>query len=288
MSFTVQHHSPLQQEGTRRYHSSSTGFVRHDSARDSILPLADVACQMASIDCYSPSSPDLHNDHQLLSNIPSRCDSQLQMLQALHKYLKPAMDEEVATQGRKRKRSSSAMRKEKEQEEDEERRKEKKAKLLFGRSASDDEHSNNKGDDSEKEYEALGLRIAEEDEEDEEDERSCMVKSPKKNRHENSCAFSGSGSKSSRSESDSVQQRRRATPFQAAYLEYAFRINPRPDATAKYHISQHINMSTQRIGIWFQNKRARMKKGKTSTVPHLVGTGSIVDHSVPPVNHLGE
>jgi len=271
-----------QQETRTSRLTTSTHRLDCAAAREAILPLAEVACQMASLEYSRPPQPQ---DCLRNTRGPSVCNPQLQMLHALHKYLQPATDE-ATNQGRKRKRSlgSRGPKNEKGKEaeaeaEEEERRQEKKTKLdiLLLPSSDDDSNGKQSGGEGDDSSEEASLSIDEDEEGEEEMEEGTVLMKDK-----------GSKKPTSDSDSSSVQHRRRATPFQAAYLEYAFRINPRPDATAKYHISQHINMSTQRIGIWFQNKRARIKKGKTATVPYIVATGSIVDHSVPPVNHLGE
>ena len=266
------------------------------------------------------SSPQVAGGQQpLFSGIPSsssrgypQADTQLRMLQALELYLRPnasvteeersrptRMDDEVIL-SRKRKRFELKGTKT-------ERKRNPTAEKKAKWTTSSNEFKTSQGDDSEKEEEAPALRIAEDEEEYYEDGGDGSEEELKydSDTMSTSSRVKLEGGKKTR-ESGSTQHRRRATPFQAAYLEYAFRINPRPDATAKYHISQHIGMSTQRVGIWyvpcllcnqqlnnqipsrFQNKRARMKKGNTCMIPVAAMEGSVVDHSVPPVNHMAE
>jgi len=55
-------------------------------------------------------------------------------------------------------------------------------------------------------------------------------------------------------------RRKRATPEQVFILEQVFDMNPLPTAATKKELAKRIGMSHRQIQVWFQNKRARMKR----------------------------
>eukprot|EP01087_Luapelamoeba_hula_P003859 TRINITY_DN1373_c1_g1_i3.p1 TRINITY_DN1373_c1_g1~~TRINITY_DN1373_c1_g1_i3.p1 ORF type:complete len:815 (-),score=195.80 TRINITY_DN1373_c1_g1_i3:57-2501(-) len=55
-------------------------------------------------------------------------------------------------------------------------------------------------------------------------------------------------------------KRQRATPEQIELLEKVFGVTPLPTAQTKAELSQRTGMSQRRIQVWFQNKRARLKR----------------------------
>jgi hypothetical protein len=56
------------------------------------------------------------------------------------------------------------------------------------------------------------------------------------------------------------EKRKRATPQQLKLLEEVFAVDPFPAREAKQLLAQKLGMSIRSITIWFQNKRARLKK----------------------------
>lgn len=53
---------------------------------------------------------------------------------------------------------------------------------------------------------------------------------------------------------------KRATPEQVAALEQVFAVNTHPNSALKYELSRKLHMTPRRVQVWFQNKRARLKK----------------------------
>jgi len=60
--------------------------------------------------------------------------------------------------------------------------------------------------------------------------------------------------------SSNPKKRKRASPQQVALLENIFTVEPLPNTATKQRISQELGMTPRRVTIWFQNKRARLKK----------------------------
>lgn len=61
--------------------------------------------------------------------------------------------------------------------------------------------------------------------------------------------------------------RRQASAGQVSLLEEVFALEPIPTALTKARLSQLLDMPTKRIQIWFKNKRARQKKGRSRKEP---------------------
>jgi hypothetical protein len=61
------------------------------------------------------------------------------------------------------------------------------------------------------------------------------------------------------------QRRRRATPKQLRVLEKVFALEPFPNAQLKKLLSDRLDMTVKSVTIWFQNKRARLKKVDTGS-----------------------
>lgn len=59
---------------------------------------------------------------------------------------------------------------------------------------------------------------------------------------------------------NSQEKRRRATPQQLKLLEEVFALDPFPSREAKQLLAKRLGMDTRSITVWFQNKRARLKK----------------------------
>lgn len=56
------------------------------------------------------------------------------------------------------------------------------------------------------------------------------------------------------------RKRQRTSPEQLSILEQMFKGNRTPDYETRTRLSKQLGMTPRRIQIWFQNKRAKMKK----------------------------
>ena len=56
------------------------------------------------------------------------------------------------------------------------------------------------------------------------------------------------------------KKRQRTSPDQLAVLERIFKGNHTPDQETRQRLSKELGMTSRRIQIWFQNKRAKIKK----------------------------
>ena len=56
------------------------------------------------------------------------------------------------------------------------------------------------------------------------------------------------------------KKRQRTSPEQLSILEQIFQGNRTPDYETRARLSKQLGMTPRRIQIWFQNKRAKMKK----------------------------
>eukprot|EP01115_Flamella_aegyptia_P011602 TRINITY_DN54_c0_g1_i1.p1 TRINITY_DN54_c0_g1~~TRINITY_DN54_c0_g1_i1.p1 ORF type:complete len:142 (+),score=25.57 TRINITY_DN54_c0_g1_i1:64-489(+) len=56
------------------------------------------------------------------------------------------------------------------------------------------------------------------------------------------------------------RKRTRTTPRQLAVLEAIFEQNTTPNNATRRRLSEELGMNPRRIQIWFQNKRAKLKK----------------------------
>jgi uncharacterized membrane protein YgcG len=59
-----------------------------------------------------------------------------------------------------------------------------------------------------------------------------------------------------------AKKRKRVNAQQLAVLEECFAVDPMPNTLAKLKLAETLGMSPKRVQIWFQNKRARLKKGE--------------------------
>lgn len=59
---------------------------------------------------------------------------------------------------------------------------------------------------------------------------------------------------------DHKRKRHRTSPEQLMILEQMFKGNRTPDFETRAKLSKQLGMTPRRIQIWFQNKRAKMKK----------------------------
>ncbi|SCV69749.1 BQ2448_1143 [Microbotryum intermedium] len=72
-----------------------------------------------------------------------------------------------------------------------------------------------------------------------------------------------------------VKHRRRTSPQQLKVLEHHFGRNPKPDVNVRKALSEQLEMTPREVQVWFQNRRAKIKKlreraVKDGTDPALV------------------
>jgi len=65
------------------------------------------------------------------------------------------------------------------------------------------------------------------------------------------------------------KKRQRTSPDQLAILEQIFQTDKMPSQQTRVQLADQLGMSSRRVQIWFQNKRAKVKRGsvKTETTP---------------------
>jgi len=68
-------------------------------------------------------------------------------------------------------------------------------------------------------------------------------------------------------------KRERITPKQKMVLETVFVTQKLPSYQLRDQLSQSLGMSPKRVQVWFQNKRAKIKKSEEFTVPEGEGVG---------------
>lgn len=69
-------------------------------------------------------------------------------------------------------------------------------------------------------------------------------------------------SAASQSELDhNKKKRQRTSPEQLAILETIFQTDKMPSQQTRIHLADQLGMSSRRVQIWFQNKRAKVKRG---------------------------
>ncbi|TNY17811.1 homeobox domain-containing protein, partial [Rhodotorula diobovata] len=56
------------------------------------------------------------------------------------------------------------------------------------------------------------------------------------------------------------KHRRRTSPPQLRVLEYHFDRNPKPDVSLRRALSEQLDMTPREVQVWFQNRRAKVKK----------------------------
>eukprot|EP01110_Echinostelium_bisporum_P006592 TRINITY_DN26287_c0_g1_i1.p1 TRINITY_DN26287_c0_g1~~TRINITY_DN26287_c0_g1_i1.p1 ORF type:complete len:231 (+),score=23.64 TRINITY_DN26287_c0_g1_i1:599-1291(+) len=57
------------------------------------------------------------------------------------------------------------------------------------------------------------------------------------------------------------KKRQRTSPEQLAILETIFQTDKMPSQQTRIHLADQLGMSSRRVQIWFQNKRAKVKRG---------------------------
>jgi hypothetical protein len=66
-----------------------------------------------------------------------------------------------------------------------------------------------------------------------------------------------------------AKKRKRVNAQQLAVLEEYFAVDPMPNTLVKLKLAETLGMSPKRVQIWFQNKRARLKKGEQKKLQEL-------------------
>ncbi|MDP2439511.1 MAG: homeobox domain-containing protein [archaeon] len=56
------------------------------------------------------------------------------------------------------------------------------------------------------------------------------------------------------------KKRQRSSPAQLNILEEQFLINPMPSHMARVELALRLNMTPRRVQVWFQNKRAKVRR----------------------------
>ena len=59
---------------------------------------------------------------------------------------------------------------------------------------------------------------------------------------------------------DSIRRRRRLQPLETDLLLRVFEMYPRPNAPMRDLLAKHLGMSPRSVQIWFQNRRAKVKR----------------------------
>jgi hypothetical protein len=77
---------------------------------------------------------------------------------------------------------------------------------------------------------------------------------------DNSRHMEQSSSSGSSSESLSKKKRQRTTPEQLDVLEQYFETDKMPSQQIRTDLAKKLGMSSRRVQIWFQNKRAKLKR----------------------------
>jgi len=67
--------------------------------------------------------------------------------------------------------------------------------------------------------------------------------------------------------------RRRVTPEQLAVLEREFECGMIPDLETRQRLASRLGFSERRVQVWFQNRRAKMKKDNHDTPIFIINTG---------------
>ena len=67
-----------------------------------------------------------------------------------------------------------------------------------------------------------------------------------------------------------IKRRHRLTSTESTYLNQMFAIDSSPNTIARQRIAKAIGMSEKAVQVWFQNKRAKMRRDETVKGPTLV------------------
>jgi len=74
------------------------------------------------------------------------------------------------------------------------------------------------------------------------------------------------------------KKRQRTNPDQLAILEQIFQTDKMPSQQTRVHLADQLGMSSRRVQIWFQNKRAKVKRG-------ISKSGEVEDSMSPERDH---
>jgi len=64
------------------------------------------------------------------------------------------------------------------------------------------------------------------------------------------------------------KKRQRTSPDQLAILEQIFQTDKMPSQQTRVHLADQLGTSSRRVQFWFQNKRAKVKRGSVKTETH--------------------
>jgi len=99
-----------------------------------------------------------------------------------------------------------------------------------------------------------------------------------------SSIHSTSSAHSSSDDSGHKKKRKRTSPDQLDILESYFQRDAMPSQQTRMEIANKLGMTTRRVQIWFQNKRAKLKRGHLSSSSpdseHFSNTTTKTNHSL--------
>ncbi|SGY14146.1 BQ5605_C010g06080 [Microbotryum silenes-dioicae] len=72
-----------------------------------------------------------------------------------------------------------------------------------------------------------------------------------------------------------VKHRRRTSPQQLKVLEHHFGRNPKPDVNVRKALSEQLEMTPREVQVWFQNRRAKIKKLREKAVKDGIDPASV-------------
>ncbi|KAF9576048.1 hypothetical protein EC968_000608 [Mortierella alpina] len=70
----------------------------------------------------------------------------------------------------------------------------------------------------------------------------------------------------------SPKRRRRLTAHEASFLHTQFKLNERPTAQEREMIAKHLELDRRTIQVWFQNRRAKVKRNAREGFQDMSGT----------------
>ncbi|BGP56147.1 hypothetical protein JCM8202_005915 [Rhodotorula sphaerocarpa] len=90
-----------------------------------------------------------------------------------------------------------------------------------------------------------------------------------------------------------IKQRRRTSPAQLRVLEHHFERTPKPDLTLRKRLGEHLDMTPREVQVWFQNRRAKVKKlqeraDRAATTQDDGASSSVPDKPIPTRSRSGQ